>query len=159
MQKKEALRFEFYNERRKPVNTLNHMRETPPVLALLQINGQYTIFKYACDTYIGCIWLKEQEDKSLKPIGYLFRSPRDVKTRCDIAYKKRLSVKWAVRLLRPYLEQSHFIIRIDGQTLRCILDLEESDGRPAWQRLQIVELNFEIVHRSRLHHQVIDTIF
>lgn len=42
----------------------------PPVLALTRTNGKYMEDTNASDSQIGCVFLKEQENKVLKPICY-----------------------------------------------------------------------------------------
>lgn len=53
---------------------------------------------------------------------------------------------------RILLWGSHFVLQTDHQTLRRILDLTESAGRPArWRRLMYPD--FELIHKPRAFHK------
>lgn len=62
LKKGEPLRFKLEDTERKTVEAMKEKLTTPPVLALPQLNGQYTIDTDACDTQVGCELLQEHED-------------------------------------------------------------------------------------------------
>lgn len=109
---------------KKAVGVLKDKLVAPPVLALPQLAGQYTIDTDACDTQIGCVILQEQEDKVSNPTRYWSRSLYETERHYDRTHKKCLAVIWAVLLLGPYLDGSHFVVRTNLQALRLILNLK-----------------------------------
>lgn len=61
--------------------------------------------------------------------------------------KKSLAVFLADLQLRPYIEDSRFIVRMDYQSLRWILDLKMTNGHLACLRLRILQVYFMVHHR------------
>lgn len=66
---------------------------------------------------------------------------------------------WAVPLLIPYLEESKFTPRIDHPSLPWIPNLADGLGILEPCRLQLLEYDLDIVHRSGIKHQVADTLW
>ena len=131
---------------------------TPPVLALPRPNGRITIDTDACAYQVGCVLLQEQEDQTVKPIGYWSRSLTDAERRYDTTQRECLAVVWAILLLRPYLEGTRFTIRTDHSALKWLLNLADSSGRLARWRLRLTEFEFDIVHRAGIKHQAADAL-
>lgn len=111
------------------VDIFNDKHTTPPVPAFPKSNGLYTIDADACDTKVGCVLLREQGDKILKSAGFWLGSLCDVKRRYGTMHKKCSAVVWVALMLRPYLEDSHFLVGTDHQPLQWISDLKEFTGR------------------------------
>lgn len=65
---------------------------------------------------------------------------------------------WAVRTLRPYVEGTKFTVRTDHDTLRWIISLTESSGRPTRWQLRLAEYDFTIQYRPGRVHQVPDAL-
>lgn len=61
-------------------------------------------------------------------------------------------------MLRPYLESSHFIVRVNHESLLWILELIKSTKRLARRRFGLVEFDFEFIHRARLYNEAAATL-
>lgn len=68
------LHFELDEEERKAVNELESGLTSPTELDLPGSAGQLTVDSDASDGQLGCVLLKEQDYKQLRPIGYWLRS-------------------------------------------------------------------------------------
>lgn len=61
-------------------------------------------------------------------------------------------------LLRSYVEEVGFTIRMDHDTLKYILDLTERTDRHAFWRLRLSESDFDLVHRADIKHKAVDAL-
>lgn len=64
----------------------------------------------------------------------------------DTTERKCLAKVWSELMLRPYLEENRFAIRIDEELLKWILDLAEATGRLARCRLRLSNLELNEMH-------------
>lgn len=62
--------------------------------------------------------IQEHEYYLWKPIGYWSGLHCDAERRHGTTQKERLTKVWTVFMQRPYLEESHSIIKTDCQALR-----------------------------------------
>jgi len=72
--------------------------------------------------------------------------------------KECLAVFWAITLLRPYLEGTHFTVRTDHDSLTWILSITPSEGRLARWRLRLSEFDFEVKYRPGVKNVVPDAL-
>ena len=158
LKKDRSIRFELDDSEKEAVDALKEKLTSTPVLALPRATGQFTIDTDACDYQVGCVLLQRQDDDSLRPIGYWSRTLNPAETRYDTTHKECLAVVWAVLMLRPYVEGTHFVVRTDHQALKWILDLKESTGRLARWRLRLMEFDFEVVHKPGAFHKAPDAL-
>lgn len=152
VKKKESPQFELDNVERMEVNSPKGKLITPTVLALRRPDGQYTLRTDACNTKVGCVLLREQNDKTLKAVNYWSRLLCDADT-CFGATLTECSV--VVRtILQPcqYLKRTLFIFRSHHSFLRWILDLKVFTGRLAQWRLCFLMFDWEVFHQPAVHH-------
>lgn len=150
--------FELDEEERNAVNELKSKLTSPPVLGLPRSIGKFTLDLDASDSQLGCVLPQEQDDMQLKPVGYWSRLMCSAERNYDMRHEECLDVVWSVLLPRPYLEETHFIVRTDHQTLRWIQDLKECTGRLARWCLRLLKFDFETVHHTGAHHQAPDAM-
>jgi hypothetical protein len=65
---------------------------------------------------------------------------------------------WAILQLRPYLEGQRFLVRIDHNSLRWVLNLSDAQGRLARWRLRLLDFNYEVQYSPGKHHHGADTM-
>lgn len=68
--KRKTLRFEHDKKKQEAVYELNWVLVSPSVLALSNSTRQCTVDPDSADSQSCCVFLKKQESKQLKPIGY-----------------------------------------------------------------------------------------
>lgn len=90
------------------------------------MQGIYAVYNDDCDRQLGCIFIQKQPDGHNKQIANWLRPLTYDDGTYDKAHQKCLAVTWAVLLLRPYLEGTFFIIRMDLEALKGILNSAES---------------------------------
>lgn len=74
----------------------------------------------------------------------------------DTSHPEHLAVVWAVLLLQPYLEGTHFIKPTDHDVLTWILSLADATRKLAQWRLRLSEMEFDVAHCARIEHQSVD---
>lgn len=82
-----------------------------PILVLCRATSYYDSNINEFDSSNGCVLLRQQEDRTFRPIGYWTRTFSDAWNKLATSHKKQLTVVFAVWLLRPYLGLNPFIIR------------------------------------------------
>ena len=138
--------------------TLKKKLASPPELALPQSGRTYIVDTDACDKQVGCVLLQEDENDVLHPIGYWSRTLTKPEKNYDATHRECLAIVWAVLVLRPYLEGTHFKVRTDHHSLRWIMNLANASGRLARWRLRLQEFDFEVVHRAGSVHMAPDAM-
>lgn len=102
--------------------------------------------------------MPENEAGERHPIGFWSRGLNPAEKNYSTGEKECLAVVWAVQILRPYLERSHFDLYTDHQALRWIMNLYDAFGRLARWRLRLLEYDFTVHYRKGLKNQIADAI-
>lgn len=119
---------------------------SPLVLILLRSEGRCTVGTDACDKQVHCVLLHQQPDGYDKPIGCCSQSLNAAETVYDTTHRECLAVVWAALIMRLYLEDLHFTIRIDHEALKRILNLVDASGKlPQW-RPRVSKFEYNIIH-------------
>lgn len=118
LRKDEPDTFKLDEKQTLAFKTLKSALASPPVLALPQTDLPYVLDTDAGDIQIGCVLMQQQEDKTLRPLGFFSKTLTETEQAYDASERECLAIVWAVTLLRPYLEASRFTIRIDHDPLR-----------------------------------------
>lgn len=82
----------------------------------------------ACDKKIRSVQLQKQPDRADRPIAYCFCLLHEFERAYDTTHCRCLAVRWAVLLLRPYLEECRFTVCTDHDALKWNLNLTDSTG-------------------------------
>ena len=106
---------------------------------------------------IGAVLLQQQDES--KPtkwenVGYFSKTLSKEQRNFSATESECLAVVWAVLMLRPYLEGSHFIVSTYQNALRWMMTLNDPTGRLMRWRLRLLEFDYEIVYRPGRVHQV-----
>lgn len=76
----------------------------------------------------------------------------------DTTHSERLTVVWAILLVRQYLESAGFTPRTHRYTLRWTLNATDWTGKLARWKLRITDLGFEIPHVAEIKHQIANVL-
>lgn len=88
-----------------------------PELGLQRLQGDYMVDTDAYNKKTGCIILQMQRYGTDKPIRCWSHSLNDAERAYDTTHCERLTVVWAVLLLRSYLRACHFTVRTNHDAL------------------------------------------
>ena len=92
------------------------------------------------------------------PIGFWSRSLTEAEINYSVGEKECLAVVWAIQVLRPYLDITHFDLYTDHQSLKWIFNLSDASGRLARWRLRLMESDFTIKYKKGAANTVADAI-
>ena len=79
-----------------------------PILRLPRADLPYSVDTDACNHQVGCALLQTYPDGTRHSTGFWNRSLNPAEKNTSLGEKECLAIVWAVQLLRPYLEGTHF---------------------------------------------------
>ena len=108
----------FNEEQSAAFELLKKALPLPPILRLPRADLPYFVDTDACNHQVGCSILQTYPDGTCHPIGFWSRSLNPAEKNYSVGEKECLAIVWAVQLLRPYFEGTHFDLYTDHQALR-----------------------------------------
>jgi hypothetical protein len=131
-----------------------------PVLALPSKTGKYVLETDVSGAQLGVQLLQEQEDRSYRPLGYWSRQCNRAERNYSPTEREALAIVWGIRICRPYLERSKFVVRSDHQALRWLFSTSSTDGNPRILRwkLALSAFDFSVKYRPGASHKVPDEL-
>jgi RNase H-like domain found in reverse transcriptase len=114
----------------------------------------------ASNAQFGVQLLQEEEDKTVRPVGFWSRQCSKAKGNNSATEKEALDVIWGIRVCKPYLEGKHFVVCSDHQALRWLFSVAISDVNPRlvrW-RLALSTYEFEVQYKPGPTQKVADAL-
>ena len=128
------------------------------MLRLSKTGVPFSVDTDACNHQVGCALLQVSEDGTRHPIGFWSRSLSAAERNYSVGEKECLAIVWAVQMLRPYLEGTHFHLFTDHQALKWILSGSDHSGRLARWRLGLLEFDFTISYKKGIKNTIADAV-
>jgi len=94
---------------------LREMLCNPSLLALPRKDGKYIIDVDASYNQLGCCLLQEQPSGEYHPVGNFSKGQTPAEKNYTVTEMEGLRVVWAVSMLRPYIERTHFLLDCDAR--------------------------------------------
>ena len=133
--------------------------KTPLILALPWRGRKYILDVNTCGMQVGAALLHKQDDGKLQPVAYISRRLATNELPYGVTEKDCLAFVWASLKLCPYLEGDRFLVCMDHDCLRWILNIEGSGNpRLAGWRLRLSKMEFDEAYKPRMTHYMADTI-
>jgi hypothetical protein len=86
----------------------------------------------------------------LRPIAFLSRNCNAAERNYSPPEREALAIVWAIKLARPYVERTKFVVRTDQQALRWLFaSSHEDNSRPVRWRLCLAEYDFTVEYKTR----------
>ena len=148
----------FTTEQTEAFELLKKALIKPPVLRLPKSDLPYYVDTDACNHQVGCALLQSYPDGTRHPIGFWSRSLTPAEKNYSVGEKECLAIVWAVQLLRPYLEGTHFDLYIDDHALKWMLSGSDHSGRLARWRLRLLEFDFSVAYKKGAKNTIADAI-
>jgi transposase InsO family protein len=118
---------------------------TAPVLALPNSRGKYILETDASASQLGVQLLQEQDDATLRPVGFWSRQCNSAEKNYSPTEREALAIVWGVKMCRPYVERTKFKVRSDHQALRWLFTSSTADGNPRLVRWKLALSAYEFV--------------
>jgi RNase H-like domain found in reverse transcriptase/Reverse transcriptase (RNA-dependent DNA polymerase) len=131
-----------------------------PILALPRATGLYVLKADASASQLGVLLLREQPDRSFRPVGFWSRQCNQAECNYSPTEREALAIVWGIRMCTPYLEYKRFRVHSDHQALRWLLSVSVSERNPRlvrW-RLALSGYDFEVVNKPGPQQRVADEL-
>lgn len=99
------------------IENIKTLLNNPSIIALSSTTGQYMVDTYICDSKVGCLLLKQQENVTVRPIGYWSVIPTRAKQKLAATHKEFVAIIEVVLLLRSFPGLCHGIARMGRKAL------------------------------------------
>jgi RNase H-like domain found in reverse transcriptase len=94
-----------------------------------------------------------------RPIAFLSRNCNAAERNYSPTEREALAVVWAIKLARPYVERTKFVVRTDHQALRWLFaSSHENNSRLVRWRLCLAEYEFTVDDKPGAVHKVPDAL-
>jgi len=93
-----------------------------------------------------------------KVIVFASRALADPEKKCSVTEQECLAVVWAIQKFRPYLEGYRFTVITNHNSLRWLHNLKNPTGKLARWALELLEYDYEVIHRKGALHHVPDAL-
>lgn len=98
-----------------------------------------------------CVILKQQDGLD-RLIGHRSRNLSDNEKNLATARNKSPEIMSTV-LLRPFLEESLFIVQTYLEALKMIMTMSHAPGKLAFLRILLLKIEIDIIHCTCVRHQ------
>lgn len=128
-----------------------------PTLSYLYFSLPFVLQTDASSVGLGAV-LTQNVGNTEQIIAFASCSLSDAEKRYSVTEQECLAVVWAIQKFRPYLEGYKFTVITDHSSLRWLHRLKNPTGRLARWALELLEYDYEIVHRKGALHHVPDAL-
>jgi len=129
-----------------------------PVLGLYYYKDEVELHTDASAQGFGAVLLQRKEDKKLHPIFYFSKATTKDVAKYHSFELETLAIIYALRRFRIYVQGSRFRIVTDCNSLTLTLNRIELNPRIARWALELLEYDFELVHKSGKPMQHVDAL-
>ncbi|XP_054727437.1 uncharacterized protein LOC129237061 [Anastrepha obliqua] len=118
-----------------------------PVLAIYSPERETELHCDASSIGFGSVLLQRQDDKKFHPVSYFSKTASSAEAKYHSFELEALSIIYALRRFRPYLEGIPFTIVTDCNSLTMTLEKKQLNPRIARWALEFENYNYKIKHR------------
>lgn len=148
----------FWNEeQQRSFDDIKSELASTPILACPDWSVEFVLQCDASSYGLGAV-LTQTIDGVERVIAFASQILNKSQRNYTVTEKECLAVVWAVKKFRCYLEGFHFTVITDHSSLRWLHNLKNPSGRLARWALELLEYDYEIVHRKGALHHVPDAL-
>lgn len=152
---KKQERWRWSEEQQSSFEQIRDSLTRTPILTRPDIAKPFCVQTDASSVGLGAV-LAQTIDGAERVVAYASRALTDAEKRYSAT--ECLAVVWAIRKFRPYLEGYSFTVVTDHHSLRWLHSLRNPTGRLARWALELLEYDYEIIHRKGALHHVPDAL-
>jgi len=142
------------------VRAFDRIREhlmAAPTLSCPNFEIPFVLQTDASSVGLGAVLTQTVEGEE-KVIAFASRALADPEKKYSVTEQECLAVVWAIQKFRPYLEGYRFTVVTDHSSLRWLHNLKNPTGRLARWVLELLEYDYEVIHRKGALHHVPDAL-
>jgi hypothetical protein len=98
----------------------------------------------ASNEQLGVQLLQADDDIIFRPVGFWSRQCNKAKCNYSATEKEALAVVWGIKVCRPYLENTPYIVRSDHQHLQWLFSVAVSDASPRLVRWRLALAAYDL---------------
>jgi len=123
------------------------------ILALPDFTKPFVPETDACDTGIKTVLSQEG-----RPLAFFSKALRVKNSGLSIYEKEYLAILMAIDKWRHYLEQDHFVIQTDHESLKYLLDQKIHTPIQKKGLTKLLGLNYRIIYKKGKENKVVDAL-
>lgn len=150
-------RWEWEEAQKSAFEKIRERLTTFPVLSCPDFSTPFVLQTDASNVGLGAV-LSQTVDGNERAIAFASRTLTDAERKYSTTELECLAVVWAIKKFRPYLEGYRFTVITDHTSLRWLHNLRNPTGRLARWGLELLEYDYELVHRKGALHHVPDAL-
>jgi len=150
-------KFSWSREAQESFDALKLALTSPPILAMPNDGGFFTLDTDASNETIGAV-LSQQQDGAERVIAYASRSLDKRERNYCVTRKELLAVVHFLRYFKQYLLGRQFRVRTDHAALMWLKKTPDPIGQQARWLEQMEEFDFTIEHRPGIRHANADAL-
>ena len=154
---KKGKRCEWGNDQARAFNSLREHLVDAPTLICPNFEEPFVLQTDASSVGLGAV-LTQTVASEERVIAFASRALSDTEKRYSVTEQECLAVIWAIQKFRPYLEGYRFTVITDHSSLRWLHNLKNPTGRLARWALELLEYDYEVIHRKGALHHVPDAL-
>lgn len=154
---KKNQRWEWKGDQTRAFEEIRSHLAAAPTLSCPDFSVPFVLQTDASSVGIGAV-LTQKIDDAENIIAFASRALSESERKYSVTEQECLAVVWAIRKFRPYLEGYNFTIITDHSSLRWLHNLKNPTGRLARWALELLEYDYEIIHRKGALHHVPDAL-
>ncbi|XP_029169373.1 uncharacterized protein LOC114939266 [Nylanderia fulva] len=154
---KKGRRWEWGDDQDRAFQEIRDHLVTAPTLACPNFEIPFVLQTDASSVGLGAV-LTQTIDGEERVIAFASRALADLETRYTVTEQECLAVVWAIKKFRPYLEGYRFTVVTDHSSLRWLHNLKNPTGKLARWALELLEYDYEVIHRKGALHHVPDAL-
>lgn len=128
-----------------------------PILQYPDLTKNFILTTDASNFALGAV-LSQGTLQNDKPVCFASRTLSDTEVNYSTIEKEMLAIIWAVQYFRPYLFGRKFTIVTDHKPLIWLMNFKEPNSKIIRWRLQLLEYEFEIVHKKGSQNVIADAL-
>lgn len=154
---KKDQRWEWADDRNVAFETIRARLGSAPTLSCPDFGIPFVLQTDASSVGLGAV-LCQTNDGVERVVAFASRALSDAERGYSVAEQECLAVVWSIQKFRPYLEGYKFTVVTDHSSLRWLHNLKNPTGRLARWALELLEYDYEIIHRKGALHHVPDAL-
>lgn len=153
---KKGKRWEWGDDQVRVFDRIREHLIAAPILACPDFEQPFILQTDASSVGLGAVLTQTVEGVE-RVIAYTSQVLSDTQKRYTVTEQECLAVIWAIKKFRPYLEECKFIVT-DHSSLRWLHNLKNPTGRLARWALELLEYDYEVIHRKGVLRHVPDAL-
>lgn len=130
----------------KSSKELKNRLKSPFVLALPRTENSFVLDTDSNVEQLGCVLFQEQDEESLRPVGYFTRKLYDAERNYDSNEREYLAIIGEVLMFRPYFEWARLTLRTNQHALKWVFGPASTSGKLSGWRIRLQELSFTVAY-------------